>query len=92
MNKRWATITYHGLEWRVEGYYIPKEKAKPYDGSGEPGYPGSDSDLIDPEITIVQNYKESDNMMDILSLDASDKLISLALEAFDDPDWYQEVG
>lgn len=85
--KRRCTVTYHGIDWTVEGYYEPEEKAVWYHKNGDPGEPGCASDLIDAEIWIKQDGDESDEMQDILTQDAVDIIISRALEEFDDPDW-----
>jgi hypothetical protein len=93
MDKRRTTVTYHGIEWRVEGQYVPGEKAASYERDGSPGHPATASDLLAAEITIYckqgQSWNRSDEMADILAPDAREKIIAAALAEFDDPDWVE---
>lgn len=75
-----VTVTYHGIDWTVAGYYQPEQKAVMYKKNGDPGEPGFPSDLIDAEIWIKQDNDESDEMQDILTQKAKDIIISRALE------------
>jgi hypothetical protein len=82
-----TTVTYHGLRWPVSGVYTRGRPAKPYLTNGDPGYPAEPSELEDIAITLRQAHGESDELSDILNDDAQNKLIELALENMDDPDF-----
>ena len=79
-------LTYHGIEWWVEGDFVKGEEAKWYLRNGDPGYPGSADDLFDVLVTIRQGKNESDNMTDILDDRTCERLIDMAIEAFKEDD------
>lgn len=89
--RRQTTVTYHGIDWTVEGNYLKGEAPTPYEKNGDPGNPGSASDLDDVIIEIIckqgQFVRRSDEMSDILTDAAKAKIIEAALEEFDDPDF-----
>ena len=86
MNRR-TRVTYHGIEWMVEGEYKKGEPAKFYLKNGDPGYPAGEDELLDVEITIVQGGKHSDNMVDILDDSAYERITEIAMEAFSEDDF-----
>lgn len=75
-------VSYHGIDWVVEGDFKPRRPARPYLRNGDPGYPAEPEDLFGASIWIEQGRSRSEDLQDILEDEAIDKLIDMALEAF----------
>lgn len=89
--RRSTTVIYHGINWRVEGVYRRGRPARYYLKNGDPGYPAEPSELLDVCIFAEGRHGHSDDMQDILTMEAQDKLVDWALEQFDDHDQTEDI-
>lgn len=85
-----TTVYFRDIEWSVEGVYRRGRPAINHLGIGNPGYPAEPSELLDVTITIKTKFHESDDLHNDLTQETYERIINIALEAFDDPDFMSD--
>jgi hypothetical protein len=89
--RRRCTVDYCGIRWEVEGEYNKGRPAMFHLPNGDPGYPAEPSELFDVNICIKQDNATSDDLQNVLLVDAVQTLIDRALVILDEDDTGVEI-
>ena len=81
--KKYCEVEFHGVRWSVSGEWTPGVPAKAFLPNGDPGYPAESSILEGAEVILRQGRNVSGDFYDILTEEAYNEIVDLALEVLD---------